>query len=695
MTILIMMACSDDMNTGNTPEKETTYRLAIIAPAELKEQWKATADWAIDNITKAQEALNQQIKIEYEWYDESIIEQNDVIEQIANDPSISAVIGPVYSAHAATMMSQCYKSGKTLLLPSMTSTELQRIYSGSGNIWNMAQNDVAQLEILLSLAYGSGNKSVRLIAGDDIYGQSFTDWFGFAAAEFGQDIADLKIYDTTDDLRNYLRTALSDKYLYNESFIFCPSSADAAKVFVDEVNKRKQESPFSGTPYILCTDAFTNYLPKPELNDIVLFEGLQLSPDPESGFELSYNLKFGSMPSNGEAHFYDCFLLLAYALTRSEVTGQDLNTSIRDVIDGEDGTRRSWFAGDMAIAFNMLRQGLCPNVNGVSGKWDFDKSTYISPTDNIYRHWVLHDRQYNTMEYLSTDGSKRTGSSYDMWNWSNTKQQEFTYKDYNINYPELKDKYALIIATSSGWSNYRHQADAMSIYQLLKKNGYTDDHIVLICQDDIAYNAKNIYPGVMKVAPDGENVYSHEGIDYHLSDLNFNDLCAILSGQKSDRLPEVIESTENDNILIFWSGHGGVGGTLFWDNAYVTPEKFKAQLEKMSEEKRFRKMMVILETCYSGAVGKMCEGIPGALFFTATNPSETSKAAQKDIALGTWLSNGFTLGFREAINENPYISLRDLYYILARNTSGSHTQVYNEQHYGSVFNNSADDFFIK
>lgn len=695
LAAFIFIACSEDNNINQTSKNENIYRIAIIAPSEMKKQWQATADWAIANIEKAQESLTDHIKIEYIWYDESIMKQRDIVQQIANDPTLSAVIGPVYSDNASTMMSQCYKSGMTLLLPTITSTELQRIYSGSENIWNMVQNDVAQLEILLSLAKGSGNKSVRLIAGKGIYGQSFTDWFGFAAAEFGQNIADLKIYDTTDDLRTYIKEMLNNKFLYNESIIFCPSSTEAAKIFADEMNQKKINDPFFSMPYILCTDAFCSYLQDLTSDYKLAFEGLELAPDPESGFELSYNLKFGSMPSNGEAHFYDCFLLLAYALTRSEVTGQDLNSAIRDVINGEEGSRHSWFPGDMSIAFQMLRQGFCPDVNGVSGKWNFDKSTYISPTDNVYRHWILHDNRFATMEYLSTDGSKRTGSSYDMWNWNNTKQQEFTYNDYNICYPELKEKYALIIATSSGWSNYRHQADAMSIYQLLKRYGYTDDHIILICQDDIANNDKNIYPGIMKVSPDGENVYSHEGIDYCLSDLTFDDLCSILSGEKSSRLPKVIESTENDNILIFWSGHGGIGGTLYWDNGFVRPESFKAQLEKMSEDKRFRKMMVVLETCYSGAVGKLCEGIHGTLFITAANPSETSKAAQKDIALGTWLSNGFTLGFREAITENPNISLRDLYYVLARNTSGSHTQIYNEQYYGSVFNNSAAEFFIK
>ena len=37
--------------------------------------------------------------------------------------------------------------------------------------------------------------------------------------------------------------------------------------------------------------------------------------------------------------------------------------------------------------------------------------------------------------------------------------------------------------------NYRHQADVLNMYWILSKNGYDDDHIVLIIEDDIADTA--------------------------------------------------------------------------------------------------------------------------------------------------------------------------------------------------------------
>lgn len=64
------------------------------------------------------------------------------------------------------------------------------------------------------------------------------------------------------------------------------------------------------------------------------------------------------------------------------------------------------------------------------------------------------------------------------------------------------------------------------------------------------------------------------------------------------------------------------------------------------------------------------------------------KLTIKDPEMGIWLSNGFTRAFQETIDDNPDISIRDLYYKLARQTVGSHATVYNIESYGSVFKNS-------
>lgn len=91
-------------------------------------------------------------------------------------------------------------------------------------------------------------------------------------------------------------------------------------------------------------------------------------------------------------------------------------------------------------------------------------------------------------------------------------------KDFS--YAQLNDRYAVVVGASDTWVNYRHQADALAFYQLLKSNGYDDDHIILIMEDNIAFSPLNIRTGEVRVTPDGDNLYHDVAVDYHLSDIS-------------------------------------------------------------------------------------------------------------------------------------------------------------------------------
>ena len=107
----------------------------------------------------------------------------------------------------------------------------------------------------------------------------------------------------------------------------------------------------------------------------------------------------------------------------------------------------------------------------------------------------------------------------------------------------------------------------------------------------------------------------------------------------------------------------------------------------------YRKMLWSMDACYSGTIGKACEGIPGLLVITSANAYEPSKADMKDPEMGIWLSNGFTREFQETVDAKPDIILRDLYYELARNTVGSHATVYNVENYGNMYKESLNEYF--
>ena len=80
------------------------------------------------------------------------------------------------------------------------------------------------------------------------------------------------------------------------------------------------------------------------------------------------------------------------------------------------------------------------------------------------------------------------------------------------------DNWAVLIAGSNTWANYRHQSDVFHAYQVLKKNGFSQDRIITFAFDDIANNIKNPFKGKVFNKPSGNNpgvdVYQGVVIDY-------------------------------------------------------------------------------------------------------------------------------------------------------------------------------------
>ena len=329
---------------------------------------------------------------------------------------------------------------------------------------------------------------------------------------------------------------------------------------------------------------------------------------------------------------------------------------------------------------------------GVTGDWTFDGRNHSGVLNTIYSHWVLRNGTFTTIEYLSTDGGSRTTSTFQAWDAQTDYFQQFEQNAEDIRYGALEGNWAVVIGTSDTWANYRHQADALAMYQLLKRHGYDDDHIILIIEDNLAYDPHNLYPGVVKVRPDGENVYQNVQVDYKLSDVNLDDLEQIMLGNATVRLPETLHSGANDNVIVFWCGHGNRNSLAWGSYGRVSGNQVREMVQNLKDQGKFRKMLFAMDACYSGMIGEACTGIPGTLFITAANAYESSKADMMDPEMGIWLSNGFTRIFQETIDETPNISIHDLYYQLARHTTGSHATVYNVEQYGNVYKNTMQEY---
>lgn len=80
------------------------------------------------------------------------------------------------------------------------------------------------------------------------------------------------------------------------------------------------------------------------------------------------------------------------------------------------------------------------------------------------------------------------------------------------------ENWAVLVAGSNTWSNYRHQADVYHAYQVLVKGGFDQNRIITLAYDDIASHLTNPFKGKVFNKPTykdpGVDVYAGIKIDY-------------------------------------------------------------------------------------------------------------------------------------------------------------------------------------
>lgn len=691
LCLIGLWSCSDDESSMSYADKQWTEKtVAVVLPMEkgLAAHWERTLGMFATNFERAFKNHETGIRLKFEYYDEANADMQELARSLAFNDEVYAVIGGLYSSNAAILAAELTLVGKTFFTLA-TTEQLVRAYASTGYLWAMTETDITQCEVLLSKVINYGGKSVALLAKDnDDYGQTFIDWFAFQARELG--LKNMGSYAYTSD--NIADVSCQAMQSGAESVICIPSEIEEMGPMLEA--HKTQSLNGQSVPRMLFSDtAYGADVLKIHGDAAEGIEGVAFGADPESGFDVSYRTFFNATPTLGESQLHDAAMLIGYAAWHQQFNPElSLQKSLRTVVSGENLNMGSWTGEDMGLVVDALAAGKSPYVRGASGHLRFDAKVFTNVLATTYYNFKVYNGQYIILDYNTSDGGNRTDATLAGWNWKASQMQDFNNSG-EYDYPVHTGNWALLVASSKGWANYRHQADVLAIYQQLKQAGYTDDRIILIAEDDIADNVSNPNKGVVQVTIGGNNVYEQVEIDYHMSELQAKDILAILSGEKSERLPVVIESTANDNVFVFWSGHG-VPGALCWnDDAYgIMGDQLDETFRRMREKRSYRKLLMMVEACFSGGVMEQCRNIPGMLFVTAANGDETSKADVFNGEMKVWMSNRFTSTFIEQITENKNIALRDLYYRLFINTVGSHVMVYNAENYGNLYSADMSEF---
>ena len=259
------------------------------------------------------------------------------------------------------------------------------------------------------------------------------------------------------------------------------------------------------------------------------------------------------------------------------------------------------------------------------------------------------------------------------------------------------DNYAVLVAGSNTYTNYRHQADVFHHYHILVDRGIKPENIILFAYDDIANAKKNPFPGQVFNAPNGKDVYAGVVIDYYGEDVTPKNFIAALTGDAesvtvTDKRtnPKVLTSTENDNVYIFFSDHGS-DNLIAFPSKYLYSDELNAALLTMFEKKMYKELVFYLEACHAGSM--FYNLLPNNISIyttTAANPKESSYAEYcsydakvNGTLIGSCLGDEYSCRFMEDIDSRPGDKLKDYtmqeqYEYLVKAVTGSNVMQYGD-----------------
>jgi len=164
------------------------------------------------------------------------------------------------------------------------------------------------------------------------------------------------------------------------------------------------------------------------------------------------------------------------------------------------------------------------------------------------------------------------------------------------------DHWAVLVAGSKGYWNYRHQADVHHANKILRDNGVPADQIIVMAFDDVATSTQNPFPGELYNHPDGENVYDADAVTYKTHSVSPNNFLEVLYGDALDvEFRPVLRSDENSKVFVFFSDHGAPG-LLAFPSDYLYQDQLQAAIDKMTEKKMFKELVFYIEACESGSM---------------------------------------------------------------------------------------------
>ena len=649
---------------------QTPVRIGILLPVTGDADYKEPLEWAKDTINSEGGIAGRPVELVYK--DTGSGNTTDLAGELLRDDSIHIVIGPDKSDSVYDLAPAFIAEKKVLISPAATNGDILRAYGKNGYVWRTVQGDAAQVKVILSILKGKGATKVALLVENSSYGETFYDWTGFFATEYGIDVTSIRQFDAgSPALDSDVADALKTRPDYIVAVAW-PGDAATIKRAIDRSGS---------TTKLFLTDAAD----KPALVSLLGaaaegLEGTNPTADPITGFTETYEKKFGHRPDDFAAPAYDALLIAAYTEARQESTPfESLADSVRKVVYGE-GTVTGWDAGGVRTALAAIRTGPMPWITGASGGLEYDEVLGVDPIASHYADWQVSNGTFRTLRVLDSvngtvpekTGGESAGASHASAGlMSSSSALQGTYSA-----PEARTDFkAVIVGPSRGWTNYRHESDALAVYTMLKENGVSDDNIILMLYDDVPTVAENPIRGNIHNIPKGQNIRSGAEADYYGENVTAATFTNVMTGTRTAATPVVLESNASTDVFVYFASHGSPGEIVFGNgNSVLTTDEFTALTDSMEKDHRYRQMAFFVDTCFGESVATNVTA-PGILYLTGAASDEPSLGATYDTDIRQWLSDEFTAGVISTLKSDGNITFRELYPTTYGKVTGSHVRM--------------------
>lgn len=171
------------------------------------------------------------------------------------------------------------------------------------------------------------------------------------------------------------------------------------------------------------------------------------------------------------------------------------------------------------------------------------------------------------------------------------------------------EHWAVIVAGSRGYDNYRHQADACHAYHVVRRHGIPEENVILMMYDDVANHKDNPFPGQLFNKPANSSdatpvdVYRGCNVEYRGDDVTPEMFVNVLLGNAhATGGKRVLESTASDRVFVNFVDHGARGLVVFPHGEELSSKTLNRALKQMFAAKRYKELVFYMEACESGSM---------------------------------------------------------------------------------------------